>query len=83
MNTPTKPLKFKRIRAGWYESGPNETEGTYVVTNDDPGSWIVRRWTTLDGYLDYEFIESTGTYADAKYYADFDNRTTIRNGVNQ
>jgi hypothetical protein len=83
MITPTKPLKFKRVRAGWYESGPTETEGTYVVTNPDPGSWVIRRWTISDGYLDYEFIESTGTFAYAKHLANFDNQTTIRNGVNQ
>jgi hypothetical protein len=43
------------------------------VTNPEPGSWIVRRWAVIDGFLDYEFIESSGTFADAKYLANSDN----------
>ena len=66
-------LRFARIRAGWYESGPYETDGTYVVSNPDPGSWIVRRWTLSDGILDYEFVESTGSFAEAKRLANLDH----------
>jgi len=69
-------LRFTRIRAGWYESGPTETEGTYFVTNPDPGSWIIRRWTLSDGILDYEFIESTGSFVEAKRLAKLDHLYT-------
>jgi hypothetical protein len=74
-------LKWKRIRAGWYESGPYETEGTYTVTNPDPGSWIIRRWTFSDGILDTEFIESTGSFCEAKRLAEFDNRCNTQSEV--
>jgi hypothetical protein len=71
MNT----LKFTKVRAGWYETG-NEVEGAYVVSSDEPGSWIVSRWTMVRDFgsnsLELHNIESTGSFAYAKELAEFD-----------
>jgi len=68
MNTK---LKFNRVRAGWYETG-NDIEGAYVISSDSPRSWIISQWTTTEwGSLELMFVESTGSFADAKQLAQF------------
>lgn len=73
-------LKWKRIRAGWYETG-HEIEGAYVCSSNEPGSWIVSRWTECRsiGFKGLELcsIESAGTLAYAKELAEFDARLTV------
>jgi hypothetical protein len=73
----TEGMKFSRIRAGWYETG-NEVEGAYVISSDEPGSWIVSRWTMIRDFgsnsLELSNIESAGTLAYAKELAEFDAR---------
>ena len=74
-------MKFKKVRAGWYETG-NETEGAYVIMRNDSlrGSWHVSRWNKVSYYggevehLELQHVESSGTLERAKFLAEFDAR---------
>jgi hypothetical protein len=75
MNTTT--LKFKRVRAGWYETG-NDIEGAYVISSDNPGSWHIAQWVYLETdttrWLELVTFESAGTFAYAKEIANHNAR---------
>ena len=73
METTTPSLQFKRVRSGWYETG-NDIESAYVISSDAPRSWIISQWTRTEfGSLELTFVESAGSFADAKQLANFDN----------
>lgn len=75
MSTPT-PLKWTKIRAGWYETG-HEVAGAYVASFDEfTDRWIVSRWSLARGigyeHLELTNIEAADTLAYAKSLAAFD-----------
>ena len=78
--TTTTTLKFTRVRPGWYETGDN-VEGAYVISSDEPGSWVVSRWTMVRGFgadfLELLGVESAGTLAYAKRLAEFDAQMEV------
>ena len=84
MNTET--LKFKQVRAGWYETA-DEVEGAYVIYCNGPRSWSVcqypiNKWFPSE-FLDLVTIETSGTFADAKHLANHDNHiNNIRKELN-